>query len=83
MQGVRGATGSVTLTASSALFTNGVANIEVVQSGFAIQNLLTSTNTLAADNPFRVRVYSTQANGAILQNQGVSAEGPLAVTVDP
>ena len=81
VQGVRGATGAVTVTASSALFTDGVGNIEVVQSGFVFESILTSTNTLAEDDPFAFRTYSTQANGTTLQAQQVSAEGPLTVTL--
>ena len=80
-QGVRGATGSTTITASNAAFTDGVGAVEVVPSVFTFTGLTTDTNTLAADDDFYVRTYSTASGGGLSSLQRVSAEGPLTVTL--
>ena len=84
VQGVRGATGGVTITASNpidGLFDSGSAPVDVTPAGFQIASLLADTNTLAADDAFSIRTYSTNGAGAIFTEQPVSAEGPLTITV--
>ena len=81
MQGVRGATGDVTLTAKSPRFTNGTVTIKVVQPVFRLYSLDTTTTTLSADDEFYVYagVLNTAGTGVWFW-QTVSAAGPLPVT---
>ena len=81
VQGVRGASGDATITATQALFTNGAVTITVVQPVFAIAGLTTPTTSLAADNEFYVQAGILNTTGTAVQTwQPVSAEGPLPVT---
>ena len=80
-QGVRGATGSATLEATSALFATGTAALEVVPSGFLFSGLITDSNTLASDDEFQIRTFSTGTSGQFLEYQEASAVGPLTVTL--
>ena len=81
VQGVRGATGTDLLAASHPEFTGGSAPVVVTPAGLQISGLIADTNTLAADDSFSVRTYSTNGAGAIFTEQPVSAEGPLTITV--
>jgi len=81
LQGLRSVTGSVTLTASSTQFTDGTLGVEVVQPRLQINALASTTNTLAADDEFRIFTGVANASGNIQNYQGVSAEGTLTVTV--
>jgi hypothetical protein len=82
VQGVRGATGNdITVTASSAQFTDGTVDVDVIAPVLRVAGLNPNTNTLAADDPFFVDFWNTRPDtGGIQQQQAVSAEGPLAVT---
>jgi len=81
IQGVRGATGTATLTATQVKFNDGTRDMEIVPAVFTFGNLTTSTNTLAADDDFWVQFHSTDpATGTRIRSQQVSAEGPLDVT---
>jgi hypothetical protein len=82
-QGVAGATGPVTVTAAQAQFTDGTAAVNVVPALFNYSGLVTTTNTLAANDPFNLFTYSTNAAGTgIQQFQHLSAgNGPLTVTL--
>jgi len=81
VQGVRGATGSATITATQALFTAGTATIAVVQPVLQINSLTTPTTTLAADDDFYVQAGVLNLAGSSIQQwQDVSGEGPLPVT---
>ena len=83
LQGVSGATGTVTVTASSPQFTDGTRAVDIVQSVFQISGLNASTTTLSADDPFRVSTGVPNSSGTNLgQFQNVSAAGgPLTVTL--
>ena len=81
VQGVRGATGSATITATQALFTTATTSITVVQPVFQINGLTTPTTTLAADDDFYVQSGVLNSAGTSIQQwQDVSGEGPLPVT---
>ena len=81
VQGVRSATGQVTITATSPQFTNGELIVDVVEPRLQISALLLNTNSLAADDPFFVGTGVANAAGNIQQFQNVSAAGPLTVTL--
>ena len=80
VQGVRGVTGSVVISATSPSFTTGTRPIDVVEPTFQTLGLLTTSTTLAADDPFTVRTYIRNAAGNLSVIQSVSADGPLPVT---
>ncbi|MEW5800484.1 MAG: PKD domain-containing protein, partial [bacterium] len=82
LQGVSQATGSVSLTATSPLFSDGAATADILQPVLVITNLAPSTTTLSADDPFYVRccILNTAGTG-IDSYQNVSAEGDLTVTL--
>ena len=80
VQGVRGATGSVVISATSPSFATGTRPIDVVEPTFQTLGLLQTTTTLAADDPFSVRTYIRNAAGNLSIIQSVSADGPLPVT---
>ncbi|MBI5409122.1 MAG: tandem-95 repeat protein, partial [Nitrospirae bacterium] len=54
VQGVRGATGDVTITAKSVRFTGGTVVVKIVQPVLRMSGLDTSTTTLSADAPIYV-----------------------------
>ena len=82
VQGVRGATGTATLTATQALFSTATANITVVQPVLRIYSMTTSTTALSADDDFAVDTGILNAAGTGIQQwQVVSGEGPLSVTL--
>lgn len=78
--GLEGKTGSVGITASAPGYISEGASWSVVQPTLYIHSLSTSTTTLAADDPFAVRIgvpYSTYASA-----QPVRAGGtPVTVTI--
>lgn len=55
-QGVEGATGTVTITASAAGFTGGSDTTRIVAPGLRIVNLSAVTTTSAGEDPFQVQV---------------------------
>jgi hypothetical protein len=81
VQGVQGATGTVTLTATQALFTNGTVSVQVVQPVFRLYDLATSTTTLSADDEFYVYagILNTAGTG-VWTWQAASGAGPVTVT---
>jgi hypothetical protein len=81
VQGVRNATGDATVTATQARFTTGNVDIKVVQPVFVLSNLVDSTTSQSANDPFWAYAYILNAAGTAIQtNQEVSAEGVLPVT---
>jgi hypothetical protein len=84
VQGLEGATGSVTIRATAPGFTDGTATATVVQPAVDII-FLASTGSAAstADDPFQARVgYSNlPTNSAMTVEQEVRAGGPGALTV--
>ena len=84
-QGVAGAAGTVTLTASQALFTDGTADVDVVVPVTAIvADLATTTTAGAPDDPFSVVVGIRNPNNPdiFFGQQGVSAgAAPLTLTI--
>ncbi len=82
VQGVQAITGSVTVTASSVLFTDGTVVIQVVEPVFRIENLNASTTAAAADDEFWVRtgILNTSGTG-IWFWQDVNASAPVQVLV--
>lgn len=79
VQGINGVTGSVILTAISALFADGTATVEVVPAVLQILNLSTSTTCGAADDPFQVRTGYVHSNGTTFLYALVSPAGPVHV----
>jgi hypothetical protein len=82
VQGVSQASGTVTISATQELFTDGNLQVEVVAPIVFIRNQLnTNTTTLSADDPFRVGTGYIAANGSAYSARVSAAEGPLAVTL--
>ncbi|MEM6639956.1 MAG: Ig-like domain-containing protein [Pseudomonadota bacterium] len=82
VQGVSGATGTATLSASEPQFATGTFDVEIVAPVLAVFGLGTSTTTLSADTPFSVWTYTPTASGTGLQrNQAVAGGSPLSVSV--
>jgi uncharacterized repeat protein (TIGR01451 family) len=81
VQGVEGATGTATLTASAQGFNAGLDTMTVVQPGIALAALISPTTTQAADDDFYAQVGYPNGNGVVAQQ--VRAGGsPVTVTFD-
>jgi hypothetical protein len=83
VQGVAGATGSVTITASAPGFVNGVGTIEVVQPAVAI-SVLSNNASVGIDDEFVVGIGISNAAGTgLFAPQWMSAANvpPLILTV--
>jgi hypothetical protein len=83
VQGMEGAAGVVTFTASAPGFSDGTGQVTVAQAGFRINNLATATTQGAALDPFQVQVGVPNAAGtnlALIQPVRFGAP-PLQVTV--
>ncbi len=76
VQAVRGALGTVGVTASNARFNDGHVDVLVVQPALQIADLSPSQTSLSPDNEF----YVYPGSRRLAQNQAVSAVGPLSVT---
>jgi uncharacterized repeat protein (TIGR01451 family) len=82
LQGVEGATGTVTITASAPGFTDGTGSLTIVQPAIRIEGLPVSTTSLSSDSPFFVRTGPPIAgNGNLAQLQAVRAGGGITVTL--
>jgi hypothetical protein len=84
VQGVPGATGTVSISARANGFTDGSATATVVRPALRIDGLLATTNTSAVDDPFQVSLGIPNAQATDLQQyQVVSAAlaGPVTFTV--
>jgi hypothetical protein len=81
VQGVEGATGTIALTASAPGFTTNAVTVDVVQPAVDIITLLTSTSTLAPNDPFQVRVGVPTANLTGMQIEQPVRAGGVAKTV--
>ena len=82
VQGISGAKGSVSLTATQEQFTDGTLALEVVEPVLFISGLITSTTTLSVDDPFRVLTGIPNTAGTAFQTtQVVSAAGPVTVQI--
>ena len=80
VQGVEGATGTVTVTMSAPGFTDGSATITVVQPGVVLTGLGASTTTLSPDDAFYARIGTPSGNS--VSGQAVRAGGStLTVTI--
>jgi probable HAF family extracellular repeat protein len=82
--GLEGQTGTVTLIASAAGFTNSAAAVEVVQPAVQLSNLSASTTTASPDDPFSVLVgIPNQQLTAmqLFQSVRTGAPSPLIATV--
>ncbi|NWG14601.1 MAG: DUF11 domain-containing protein [Acidobacteria bacterium] len=80
IQGMEGASGIVTITASAAGFTDGSSSVTVVQPALDIVNLGTSITTLSADAPFAVRVGVPYSGNSYLSTEQAVRAGGTAVT---
>jgi hypothetical protein len=79
VQGVEGATGTPTITATAQGFNDGSNTITVVQAAIAIAGLGTTTTTLTPDDEFYARVG--YPNGGVVTSQAVRAGGsPITAT---
>jgi hypothetical protein len=84
VQGVVGATGTVSLSARANGFTDGSATATVLQPALRIDGLITTTDTSAVDDAFQVSVGIPNGTGTNLQqfqNLSASLAGPLTFTV--
>ncbi|MDH3496619.1 MAG: hypothetical protein OER21_07645, partial [Gemmatimonadota bacterium] len=83
IQGVEGATGSVTVTATAPGYTNGTATMTVVQPALDVIFLTTSTTSLSPNDPFQVRIgVPNAANQFMSIEQAIRAGGtPVTATV--
>jgi trimeric autotransporter adhesin len=82
IQGVEGATGTVTVTATAAGHTNGTASVSVVPAVIDLIGLTATTTAGAVDDAFQVRVGAANVAGTAVQTeQSVRAGNALTVTV--
>jgi antitoxin (DNA-binding transcriptional repressor) of toxin-antitoxin stability system len=82
LQGVEGATGTVTITASAPGFTDGTSSLTIVQPAIRLENLPSATTSLSADDTFWVRTgTATAGNTNLSQILSVRAGGSLTVTL--
>jgi hypothetical protein len=82
LQGVEGASGSVTITASSPQFVSGTGTLNVVQPALRIDGLPTSIADTAANAAFVLRSGYADASGTFLQAfQAVRAGSNVLVTL--
>ena len=82
VQGVEGATGSVTVTATATGFGNASGSVTVAQPAFQIISLLTSMTELATNNDFGVRIGLRSVNDASVQTvQAVRAGHSVTATL--
>jgi hypothetical protein len=82
IQGVDGANGSATITATATGFTGDTATVEVVQPALQIESLPTSISATGVNNDFFVRVGIPSAdNTTLIAFQGVRFGGSLNATV--
>ena len=85
VQGVGGANGNITITATHALFTDGTLNLEVDDAVLDLISLVTShsVNALATigDDPFIVRSGVANLAGTGIQREQEIAAGASSVTV--
>jgi len=80
-QGLEGAAGTVTITATATGFTEGSAQTEVVQPAVSLYGLISSTTSLSPDDPFQIRIGAPEANlGYMAEYQEVRAGAPAAYT---
>ena len=80
VQGSSGVTGTVNITASQAQFATGTLARDVVQPVLQIAVLTPSQTSLSPDNEFYVYPGIPTGPFSLVQNQAVSAAGPLSVT---
>ena len=85
LQGVAGATGSVTITASESAsrFADATLSVRVVQPVLRLSGLVGTTTSLSVNDPFNVFTFSPNVSGTNVQQfQSLSAaEAPLTVTL--
>jgi hypothetical protein len=83
VQGVEGATGTVTVRATASGYTDGSATVTVMQPALDVIGLTTATTTQAADDPFLVRIGIPNATNQFMSvEQAVRAGGAtLTATV--
>jgi hypothetical protein len=82
IQGVESTTGTATITASAAGYTNGTASVTVVPAVLELLGVPTSLPAGGADDPFQVRVGAANAAGTAIQTeQAVRAGNALTATV--
>jgi hypothetical protein len=81
IQGVEGATGTVTLTGSAPGFIDGSGSVTVVQPALRIGGLITNPTTLSDDDPFTVSVGIPNAGNTNLNDLQAVRVGASALTV--
>lgn len=80
VQGVEGASGTVTITASASGYTNGTTNLTVAQPGFDILGVPSTITTLAANDAFQVRLGVPNSAHTVLAAEQAIRAGGGAVT---
>ncbi|UCF91530.1 MAG: hypothetical protein JSW39_25205, partial [Desulfobacterales bacterium] len=75
VQGLEGVTGTVSITATAAGFTDGSDTSEIVPPALRIAALATSTTTLSDDAPFYVRVGIPYSDNSTIQQAQVARAG--------
>ena len=81
VQGVPGAVGTASLTATEPRFTDGVGVANVVAPVLQVLSLTTSTTATAANDPFNIRTGIRSGTSFSLE-QSVSASGTLQVLLE-
>jgi hypothetical protein len=80
VQGVEGASGTITITASASGYTNGTVAVTVAQPGFDIIGLPSTITTLAANDPFLVRLgVPNSGHTALAAEQAIRAGGSSVI----
>jgi hypothetical protein len=80
VQGVEGASGTVTITASASGYTNGTVAVTVAQPGFDILGVPSTITTLAANDAFFVRLGVPNSGHTALAAEQAIRTGGSAVT---
>jgi trimeric autotransporter adhesin len=80
VQGVEGASGTITITASASGYTNGTVAVTVAQPGFDILGVPPTITTLAVNDPFFVRLGVPNSGHTALAAEQAIRAGGIAVT---
>jgi hypothetical protein len=80
IQGIENASGTPTITASASGYTNGTVAVTVAQPGFDIIGLTSATTTLAANDPFLIRLGVPNSASTALSAEQAIRMGGTAVT---
>ena len=80
VQGVEGATGNVTITASVPAYTDGTTTTTIVQAAIDLLGVNTTTTTLTANDEFMVRIGIPNGSNQFLSVEQLIRAGGTALT---